>query len=580
MTVVGEHITTNLRRHSFRAMLRQDISFFDDPANNVGALSSQLGMDAARVQLTAGQSLGALVNALTSVVFGFAISFFESWKIALVVLAGVPVIGVANVMMMNILGAGEKGVQDLMVESSGMVNEAVGAMREVQAFQLQPEMFASLSILLEKPLAIQKDLALKGGLSFGFVQAAFFGFYAVAFWWGGVVITEDPSVTFENFMKCLFSLAFAAMGAGTAAQFAGDQGKAIAAKSRIFTLIDRVPAIDTQPWVEDITNPVVALPRKVDDRVVPAAELKGQIEITNVDFAYPSRPDAKVFHGTSMSIPAGSTVALVGTSGSGKSTAIQLLERFYDPLQTAKPESKSAAGDNKEGVQVVVPLQKLDTPSNNSICLDGYDMRTLDLKWLRSIISLVGQEPILFYGTIKENIAWGKPDATTEEIEAAAKGANAHDFIMSSGGYDRNVGERGGKLSGGQKQRIAIARAIIKKPKILLLDEATSALDNESEKIVQASLDALIAEKDSNRTTIVIAHRLSTIRNADLIYVLDNDGSGAKVVESGNHEDLMALNGVYTMLRNAFDGNDEATEKQPETPLHREGSITLTLPSL
>jgi len=545
MTIVGERITTNLRGAAFRAMLRQDISFFDDSKNSVGALTAQLGSDAARVQLTAGQSLGATFNALCAVAFGFAIAFVESWKIAVVVLGGVPVIGFANFLMMQILASGEAGVQDLMIEAGGMMNEAVTNMREVQAFALQPKMAAVMSELLEKPLRIQKGLAMKGGLSFGFVQAAFFGFYAVAFWWGGKVITNDENVSFENFMKCLFALAFAAMGAGQAATFAGDQAKAIAAKSRLFKLIDRVPPIDTKPWNDATVTD--SSPREFGENIIPSDEFKGQITLNEVNFAYPTRPDAKVFNKTSISIPAGKTVALVGTSGSGKSTAIQLLERFYDPLVETKEGGDAPA--------VAVAQEKLSSPPANSVTIDGYDLRALDLKWLRSQVGLVGQEPVLFYGSVAENIASGKPNATQEEIEAAAKAANAHDFIMETGGYERNVGIRGGKLSGGQKQRVAIARAIIKNPKILLLDEATSALDNESEEIVQKSLDALIKDSKTPRTTVVIAHRLTTIKDADLIYVLDNDGSGARIVEVGNHQELMEKEGVYKKLYDAFTQN-------------------------
>jgi len=178
-------------------------------------------------------------------------------------------------------------------------------------------------------------------------------------------------------------------------------------------------------------------------------------------------------------------------------------------------------------------------------------------------VSLVGQEPVLFHGTIHDNIAWGKPGATREEVIAAAKSANAHDFIMEGKeGYDRSVGTRGGNLSGGQKQRVAIARAIIKNPRILLLDEATSALDNESEKIVQESLDKLLAEPHTQRTTIVIAHRLSTIRHSDCIYVMDNDGSGAQVIESGTHDQLIKMDGVYKKLWNAFLTQDGGKESE------------------
>ena len=236
----------------------------------------------------------------------------------------------------------------------------------------------------------------------------------------------------------------------------------------------------------------------------------GEIKLENVFFNYPQRPDAKILTGLSLNIPSGKTIALCGSSGCGKSTVIQLLQRFYEPL-------------------------------SGSIEYDGVNIKDLDLEWLRSNISLVSQEPILFSTSIRENIRLGRLDATDAEIEEAARAANAHDFIQQCPDkYSTQVGERGSQLSGGQKQRIAIARAILKKPRILLLDEATSALDNESEKIVQEALDRV----KHGRTTIVVAHRLSTIRNADLIVGLE----GGQVKEMGAHEELMKLKGVYYEL--------------------------------
>ena len=245
---------------------------------------------------------------------------------------------------------------------------------------------------------------------------------------------------------------------------------------------------------------------------------KGEITVKDVRFSYPSRPDFVVCRGYSLSIGAGQTVALCGQSGSGKSTVIQLIERFYDPM-------------------------------SGEVLFDGIDIKTLNVKWLRAQLGYVGQEPVLFNGTVRDNIGYGKPGggATQEEIEEAAKMANAHGFITDSlaEGYETPVGLKGGQLSGGQKQRVAIARAIIRRPAVLLLDEATSALDNESERIVQAALDGLMAKQ--KRTTVVIAHRLSTIRNADKIAVIDK----GKVVEEGTHDELVEKMGLYYGLMQA-----------------------------
>jgi len=263
--------------------------------------------------------------------------------------------------------------------------------------------------------------------------------------------------------------------------------KARQAAAEIMKIVDRTPPIDV------FSEQGTTLP-----------SVSGQIVFDNVHFRYPSRPDQPVCQGYSLTVNAGQTVALVGASGSGKSTAIQLVERFYDPEQ-------------------------------GTVTLDGTDLRELNVTWLRQQIGLVGQEPVLFSGTIAENIAYGKVGATREDVENAARMANAYDFIMEfPEGFETDVGDKGGQLSGGQKQRVAIARAMVKNPEVLLLDEATSALDNESERVVQAALDDLLLKH--KRTTLVIAHRLSTIRNADKIAVVD----AGKIVEEGTHDELMA----------------------------------------
>ena len=270
------------------------------------------------------------------------------------------------------------------------------------------------------------------------------------------------------------------------------------------------------------------------------ANVEGSIELKDVVFAYPSRTDKPVFNGFSLTVASGSTVALVGESGSGKSTIIQLVERFYDPQQ-------------------------------GSILIDGHDVRSLQLRWLRSQIGLVSQEPTLFATTIRENILFGKPGSTQQEVEDAARAANAHSFISAlPQGYDTFVGEKGVQMSGGQKQRIAISRAILKNPRILLLDEATSALDAESESVVQDALDKLMI----GRTTVVVAHRLSTVKDADVIAVV----KGGVIVEQGSHTELLSLGGAYSTLVHIQQQSTESNAAASGTGFSSKKSSFATLP--
>jgi len=392
--------------------------------------------------------------------------------------------------------------------------------------------------------ASRKSSVLKG-IMMGMIQLIQFLVYAFAFWIGGQLI-EKGSISFEDFNTSLWAMAFAASGLGQAALFAGDVGKASAAVTAIFSNLDHVPSIDSAPWENrgvaelDSGEPV--------ERHVKNDTLKeGNGELEKVNFAYPTRKTAKIFDQIDLKIPSGKVVALVGSSGSGKSTVVQLLQRFYDPI------SYKEGVDGDDLVEIVVDDGEMKD-NEGIVKIDGGDIRKQDIRWLRSNIGYVGQEPVLFNDTIHNNIALGKPGCSREEVEAAARTANAYDFIMNfEDGFDTVVGIGGGKISGGQKQRVAIARAVLRDAPILILDEATSALDNESEKIVQASLDKLVKESEGKRTTIVIAHRLSTIRSANIICVLENNGDGSRVVEMGSHDELIALGQKYKALVQAYE---------------------------
>jgi len=455
----------------------------------------------------------------------------------------VPLLALTEMINWALMKGGDNAAKKQLGAISGSFGEYIQGIREVQSFGLETFVTSEIDGLLEgQILTTAKKAALFRGISAGSVQIIQLGVYALAFFIGSLMMDADL-LDYEMFMLVLWCMAFGASGMGQAANWVASAAKGKAAAVRVFELFDRRPPIDSRPWKED------GMPRDVD---VPkeVGEKKGEIEFRNVKFAYPTRETMRVFDGMSLKIPSGQTAALIGSSGSGKSTVMALLERFYDPVAAVIDRGEK---DKDKLTEVkIIGDPKLDD-SNGVILVDGIDIRTMDVMYLRESIGLVGQEPVLFDATVGENIAFGKDGATKEEIVSAAKTAHAHDFISKfAGEYDYNVGTRGKKVSGGQKQRIAIARAVLKAPRILLLDEATSALDNESEKIVQQSLDELVANnKSSDRTTVIIAHRLSTVRNADCIYVLENSGDGAVVVESGAHDALIALDGKYKALLEA-----------------------------
>jgi ATP-binding cassette subfamily B (MDR/TAP) protein 1 len=378
-----------------------------------------------------------------------------------------------------------------------IVGDCTVGIRTVASFNLEQRFFDGFAKSTSQIAGYQKSDAVKKGFFQGLTYLIMFATIGAIFYLG-VYLVNEKLVTFTDFMAPLWAvtgLMVPMMSMGALSDIKGASNAAI----RLFALFDRVPEIDS-----------------LSEKGGKLESIVGEIEVKDVVFSYPTAPDTLVCKGYSLSIAAGQTVALCGPSGSGKSTIINLIERFYDP-------------------------------SSGTISLDGVDIKTLNVKWLRSQLGLVSQEPVLFQGTVSQNIAYGASAdtaASQDDIIEAAKMANAHEFITTNlgDGYNTDVGLKGGKLSGGQKQRVAIARAIVKRPKVLLLDEATSALDNESERIVQAALDEIMAKQ--KRTTIVIAHRLSTIRNADKIAVV----SEGAILEEGTHDELLGMQGMYTKL--------------------------------
>ncbi|RHY27338.1 hypothetical protein DYB32_006852 [Aphanomyces invadans] len=495
-SVVSERMTTRLRGLGFAAMLRQDMAWHD--VNPSGVLTTRLATEATLVQSMTAEFLKNTLSTLVMLSVAFGISLYYSWQLALTMIVLFPMMAMATSLRSKAFSgppAKAAALQGDML-AGALLAESINAIRTIASFGMEHAVKTAVAGYIRQSKAEDGAQARRLGVVYGFSQGIMFFAVAFLFWFGGWLI-EHTYINFEAMFMVVMALMLSSFGIGTALQSLASQDKAKRATGRLFETMDRVPAIDCTATAGGATLDNVA----------------GVLEFRHVRFAYPSRPHTAVYKDYSLTIPSGSTVALVGASGSGKSTAIGLLERFYDPVE-------------------------------GSILLDGIDLRSLNLHWLRDHISLVGQEPVLFAGSIADNIRTGKPSATSEEVVAAAKMANAHDFILRfPNGYDTHVGDRGVQVSGGQKQRVAIARAILRDPAVLLLDEATSALDNESERIVQRSLDALLTLK--KRTTIIVAHRLSTIRHADLIAVCADGG----IVELGTHDDLIKLpNGVYQTL--------------------------------
>jgi ATP-binding cassette subfamily B (MDR/TAP) protein 1 len=383
--------------------------------------------------------------------------------------------------------------QTAYAKAATVVEQTIGSIRTVASFTGEKQAISNYNKHL---VTAYKAGVIEGGstgLGLGTLFLVVFCSYALAVWYGGKLIL-DKGYTGGQVLNIIIAVLTGSMSLGQTSPCLSAFAAGQAAAYKMFETIERRPNIDSYS-----TNGKV-----LDD-------IKGDIELKDVYFTYPARPDEQIFRGFSLFISSGTTVALVGQSGSGKSTVVSLIERFYDPQ----------AGD---------------------VLIDGINLKEFQLKWIRSKIGLVSQEPVLFTASIKDNIAYGKEDATTEEIKAAAELANASKFVDKlPQGLDTMVGEHGTQLSGGQKQRIAVARAILKDPRILLLDEATSALDAESERVVQEALDRIMV----NRTTVVVAHRLSTVRNADMIAVIHQ----GKIVEKGSHTELLKdPEGAYSQL--------------------------------
>ncbi|OMO70911.1 hypothetical protein COLO4_28443 [Corchorus olitorius] len=464
-SVAGCKLVQRIRSMCFEKVVHMEVGWFDEPEHSSGVIGARLSADAATIRGLVGDALGQLVSNIAAGVAGLVIAFVASWQLALIVLALIPLIGINGILQVKFIQGFSADAKMMYEEASQVANDAVGSIRTVASFCAEEKVMELYKKKCEGPMKTGIRQGLISGAGFGISFFLLFSVYATSFY-AGAKLVENGDATFLDVFQVFFALTMAAVGITQSSTFAPDSSKAKSASASIFAIIDRKSKIDPS-----------------DESGTTLENVKGDIELRHISFKYPLRPHIQIFRDLSLSIHAGKTVALVGESGSGKSTVISLLQRFYDP-------------------------------DSGHINLDGVDIQTLQLKWLRQQMGLVSQEPVLFNQTIRANIAYGKGgNATEAEILAAAELANAHKFISGlQQGYDTVVGERGVQLSGGQKQRVAIARAIVKSPKILLLDEATSALDAESERVVQDALDRVMV----NRTAVLVAHRLSTIKNADV----------------------------------------------------------------
>ncbi|KAI7815643.1 ABC subfamily B member 5, partial [Rhyzopertha dominica] len=496
--IAGERLTMRLRIEMFRAMLAQEMGWYDKPKNGVGALCARLSGDAAHVQGATGQRVGTVLQSVATIGLAVGLSMYYEWRLGLLALAFTPFILLATFGEQRLMNVENQSQSETLQKSIKLAVEAVSNVRTVVSLGIEKSSNEEYVNKLNPHFKRTKRNTHFRAFVLGLARSLMFFAFSACMYYGGILIRDD-GIAYSDVFKVSQALIMGTVSIANALAFAPNFRKGLTAVHKVLKLINRQPRVADAPGAIDKTWNSAA------------------IDYSEVYFSYPTRLLTTVLKGLDLSILEGQTVALVGPSGCGKSTVIQLLERFYDP-------------------------------TDGKIEVDKTDTKQITLSSLRRQLGIVSQEPILFDRTIAENIAYGdnSREILADEIVEAARKANIHNFVTGLPlGYETRLGEKGTQLSGGQKQRVAIARALVRNPKVLLLDEATSALDTESEKIVQEALD----KAKVGRTCIIIAHRLSTIQDADVICVI-NDG---KVAEMGTHSDLLALKGLYHRLHTVQD---------------------------
>jgi ATP-binding cassette subfamily B protein len=492
VTWLGERVVADLRSAVYARVIRMDPTFFE--VTRTGEVLSRLTTDTTLVQSISGVGLSIALRSSINLVGSLALLAFTNLKLLLLIVVAIPVVLVPVIALGRKLRGLSRSSQDRIADTSGLAGETLNAIQTVQAFTLEALHSARYRDAVEDSfdVAVQRTrvrawlTALATMLVFGAITAVL---------WVGAHQVLSGQMTSGELVQFLVLAVYAGIAAASLSEMWSEVQRAAGAMERLVELQQAEPAIVAPP------SPL-ALP--------PLAGAGGRIEFDAVTFRYPSRPDQNALDDFTLAIEPGETVAFVGPSGAGKSTTFQLLMRFYDP-------------------------------ASGIVRIDGVDIARADPEQVRHRIGLVPQETMLFGATARENIRYGRPDASDAEVEAAAVAAAADDFIRElPEGYETFLGERGTRLSGGQRQRIAIARAILKNPPILLLDEATSSLDAESERLVQGALERLMA----SRTTVIIAHRLATVLKADRIIVIE----AGRIIATGTHEELLQASPLYARL--------------------------------